>query len=50
MGRKGKTIETTLQVSKEVRIVVDADVGSTRESVDNLQLVENCDTSKNPRH
>ena len=41
LGRKGQTIKTTLQVSKEARIVVDADTGSTREFVDNLQLVEN---------
>ena len=40
-ARKGQTIVTMLQVSKEARIVIDIDVGSTRESVDNLQLVEN---------
>ena len=41
LGQKGQTIKTTLQVSKEPRVVVDADVGSTREFVDNFQLVEN---------
>lgn len=41
LGRDGQTIKTTLQVSKEARIIIDANVGSTSESVDNFQLVEN---------
>ena len=41
LGRKGQTIKTTLQVLKELRVVLDDDVGSTREPINNFQPVEN---------